>query len=292
MLAVSGTNLLAGTLGGGIFISTNNGTNWNQTGLTGTNVYSIAVHETNLFAGTSDGVVFLSTDNGTNWIAANTGLTNANVRSLAVVSTNLFAGTYGNAVWRRPLMELIPVELTSFTASVKPDGYVILNWSTATELNNSIFEIERRPVDGHFITIGFIEGRGTTTQPQDYSFVDNYVGPGTYCYRLKQIDFDGSFEYYDEIMVDVPSIGFELNQNYPNPFNPSTKIKFSIPASEFVSLKVFDLLGNKVATLINEEKPAGNYEVELNGAGLASGVYFYRLKAGNLIKTRKLVLAR
>ena len=213
-LAVSGTNLFAGTYGG-VFLSTNNGTSWTEvsTGLTNAAVHALAVSGTNLFAGTSHGV-FLSTNNGTGWTASNAGLTNTYLTSLAVSGTNLFAGTSGS-VWRRPLSEMI--------TSVK------------------------------------------------------------------------------ETSNDLPT-HFELSQNYPNPFNPSTTISFSLtpdPSSSGrgeegvrVSLKVYDLLGREVATLVNEAKQPGEYQIQFDASRLSSGVYLYRLESGSTRLTKRMVLMR
>ncbi|MBK7377898.1 MAG: hypothetical protein IPJ03_02660 [Ignavibacteriales bacterium] len=213
--------------------------------------------------------------------------------------------------------DIVPVELTSFTATAQQKA-VTLNWQTATETNNSGFEIEKSPSptpslrEGAFETIGFVPGFGTTTEPKSYSFIDENLSAGKYQYRLKQIDFDGSFEYSNTVEVEITSpTEFSLEQNYPNPFNPTTKIKYTIPSVTLslskrdilVSLKVFDVLGNQIATLVNEQQQPGTYEVEFNvGTGLAlsaaSGVYYYQLRvysvsgAGGLVETKKMILLR
>jgi len=187
----------------------------------------------------------------------------------------------------------LPVELTSFTANVNNEGDVVLNWTTATEINNHMFEIERRSNEGQYITIGYVEGFGTTTEPQEYSYTDNTVESGTYFYRLKQIDFGGQYEYSDEIEVEVSGpLTFALGQNYPNPFNPSTNIKYSIPQSGFVKLSVYNLIGEEVSLLVNEEVDAGFYEVTFDASNLPSGTYFYRLQTGNTVQTKKMVLMK
>ena len=189
--------------------------------------------------------------------------------------------------------EVVPVELTSFTAIVNKDGNVILNWSTATEVNNHMFEIERKNTEGQFNTIGFVEGHGTTTEQQEYSYSDNSVKTGTYYYRLKQIDFGGQYEYSDEIEVEVIGpLTFALEQNYPNPFNPSTSIKYSVPENGFVKLSVYNLVGEEVSVLVNETVDAGFYEVAFNAANLPSGTYFYRLQTGNSLQTKKMILLK
>jgi len=184
-----------------------------------------------------------------------------------------------------------PVELTSFAAIVS-NGLVALSWISATETNNQGFEVQRS-AGGEFETIAFIEGHGTTTESQAYAYNDRNVNAGTYTYRLKQVDFDGSFEYLKVIEVDVPVLQeFSFEQNYPNPFNPSTKISWQSPVGSHQTLKIFDILGNEIATLVNEYKPAGKYEVEFNAANLPSGVYFYQLKAGSFVETKKMVLLK
>ena len=203
-------------------------------------------------------------------------------------------GQLGNSV--------TPVELISFSANVS-NSTVILNWITATELNNSGFEIERCVLSAGrqvWSKIGFVNGNGTTSESQSYSFKDENISNGKYSYRLKQIDFDGTFSYSNVIEVDLslPKT-FSLEQNYPNPFNPSTKIKYSIPSVTLsgvegsqVTLKIYDILGNEVATLVNENKPAGNYEINFDAKNLTSGTYFYKLQAGSFIETKKMTLIK
>jgi hypothetical protein len=188
----------------------------------------------------------------------------------------------------------IPVELTSFTASVLQNS-VRLNWSTATEINNSGFEILRfAQNDNEWKTIGFVPGFGTTTETKSYSFTDENISTGIFKYRLKQIDFDGSFEYSNEIEVEVDLTPkeFVLYQNYPNPFNPKTVISYQLPVTGNVTLKVYDILGNEVATLVNEEKQPGVYNIEFNSENLSSGIYIYQLLTGEFTSIKKMVLLR
>jgi streptogramin lyase len=199
---------------------------------------------------------------------------------------------------------VVPVELTSFTAKTNGNS-VNLNWSTSTETNNSGFHIERSVISNEvrnlfWENIGFVNGNGTTTETQSYSFADNNLNSGKYVYRLKQIDFDGTFEYSNEVevIINVPE-KFELSQNYPNPFNPSTTIRYTIPnvtlsgvEGSRVQLKIYDVLGNEVATLVNEAQSSGNYEVTFNGSSLASGTYFYKLQAGSFVETKKMILMK
>jgi hypothetical protein len=172
----------------------------------------------------------------------------------------------------------LPVELTSFSANVN-EGTVNLHWTTATEINNNGFEVQRK-VDNEFHTIGFVQGHGTTTNIQNYSFVDQNVAAGNYAYRLKQLDYNGTFEYSNVVEVEVLSVKeFTLDQNFPNPFNPSTTINFSLAVDSKVSLKIFDVLGQEVATLVNGQLAAGNHPVSFDASSLNSGVYFYRIDA-------------
>lgn len=193
----------------------------------------------------------------------------------------------------------VPVELTSF-AGYFSDNKVNLTWTTATETNNSGFDVERKN-SNNWEKIGFVAGSGTTTEFRTYSFIDENISSGNYSYRLKQIDFNGTSEYSDAIEIEVTSPAtYALKQNYPNPFNPSTTISYSLGDKVFVNLKVFDILGNEVSTLVNEEQEAGKYSFEFNtllfanrqGSALSSGVYFYSLKAGNFVSTKKMILLR
>jgi hypothetical protein len=192
---------------------------------------------------------------------------------------------------------IIPVELTSFSASVSGNNVRLL-WETATELNNSGFSIERKTANSEFTEIGFVPGFGTTTERKSYSYNDQDLRSGIYTYRLKQIDLNGTYEYYGnvEVEVTVPS-EFNLNQNYPNPFNPSTKITFSLAVDSKVSLRLFNVLGQEVATLINKDLTAGIHEYNFDATGINSGVYFYKIETtginGNeFIDIKKMILAK
>ncbi len=205
----------------------------------------------------------------------------------------------GGTVYRYNLFgdQVVPVEFIGFSANVNYRN-VVLNWQTATEINNKGFEVQRLFVNHKFSInnlwerIGFVNGSGTTTETQSYSFKDINLQPGKYSYRLKQVDFDGTYKYSDVVDVEVEPAAFSLSQNYPNPFNPTTNIQYQIPNRELVTLKVYDVLGNEVATLVNEEKQAGNYSVKFNGSNLASGIYFYKLSSGNFVQTRKMILLK
>ena len=192
--------------------------------------------------------------------------------------------------------EFVPVELVSFTASVNEND-VALSWETATEINNSGFQVEKKSI-GEYEAIGFVPGFGTTTEPKAYAFSDANLNAGTYFYRLKQIDYDGTFEYSDpvEVVIIVPEV-YSLHQNYPNPFNPSTKITFTLAANANVSLKVFDVLGQEVMTLINQDLTAGAHTYDFDAAGFYSGVYFYRIETNgndgtNFTNVKKMILLK
>ena len=188
---------------------------------------------------------------------------------------------------------LLPVELSSFVSSVNVNN-VTLNWSTASETNNSGFDIERSSVNGQWSKVGNVAGNGTSTVSNSYSFADRYLASGNYSYRLKQIDFNGNFEYFNlsnEVNVSIPS-KFELSQNYPNPFNPSTSINFNLPLDGKVSIRLLDMSGKEVAVLVNEVKTAGYYSVNFNASSLSSGVYFYSIAADNFTATKKMMLVK
>jgi photosystem II stability/assembly factor-like uncharacterized protein len=290
-----GTNLFAGTYVSGVFLSTNNGTSWTavNSGLTGSQLYITAlfVSDTNLFAGTWGGSAFRSTNNGTTWVAASNGLTSNHVHAFTVSpnwagSTNLFAGTYfGSGVY----------------LSTDNGG----NWAEAgTGLTNSNVRALARfdtnlfaGTDGGGVFLSTNNGlswtainEGLTNNVVNALFVNGtnlFAGTGNGIWWRSLSDITGIEDQINEI----PS-QFILEQNYPNPFNPTTTISFSIPTSEFVTLKVFDMLGKEVATLVNEEKAAGSFEIEFNAANLSSGIYFYNLQAGGFTQTKKLILMK
>jgi methionine-rich copper-binding protein CopC len=190
----------------------------------------------------------------------------------------------------------LPVELTSFSADLKASS-VELKWSTATEINNHGFDVERkiRGEKSDWTKIGFIEGSGNSNAPKEYSYVDGNVKHGSYLYRLKQVDQNGRFSYSREVEVmtgAVPKV-FALSQNYPNPFNPSTTIEFTLQNTGLTTLKVYNAVGQEVATLVNEVLEAGVYhQKQFNAGKLASGVYFARLTSGSQSQLKKLLLIK
>ena len=193
----------------------------------------------------------------------------------------------------------LPVELVSFTVTVASNA-ATLTWKTATEVNNYGFDVERRLINSQSSTlnswgkIGFVKGSGTSNSAHSYSYADASVSSGTYAYRLKQIDNNGTYKYSSEaeVTVSVPKV-FALNQNYPNPFNPTTTITFTLAQDGFTTLKVYNILGKEVATLANGEMKAGVANtVSFNASKLSSGVYFSKLESNGSIQIKKLVLMK
>ena len=192
----------------------------------------------------------------------------------------------------------LPVELSFFIAEIINGNEIHLNWQTETEVDNYGFEIERAsslttPRQDAWEMIGFVEGHGNSNSPKEYSFVDKNINSEKYSYRLKQLDTDGSFTYSDVVEIDLKLPDrFKLSQNYPNPFNPTTVINYQLPEAGKVTLSIYDILGNEVRILVNEERSAGNYEIEFNATGLPSGVYFYILRAGSFVESKKMLLLK
>ena len=185
---------------------------------------------------------------------------------------------------------VVPVELSSFLASVN-SSEVTLTWQTTSETNNNGFSIERKS-SGDYQAIGFVQGKGTTSELQNYSFVDSKLPAGKYTYRLKQVDFDGSYDYSNLVEVEVIAPAkFSLEQNYPNPFNPSTTIRFSLPTDAKVAIKVYNILGKEMFQVLNENLQAGSYFYPVSMNNLSSGVYIYTIEAsgidGQLFKNSK-----
>ena len=190
--------------------------------------------------------------------------------------------------------DLLPVELSSFTSVVNGSN-VKLEWSTVTEVNNSGFDIERKLSNENiWKKVGNVTGAGNSNEINNYNFTNIGLATGKYNYRLKQVDYNGNFEYFSltsEVIIGIPS-KFSLSQNYPNPFNPSTKINYELPKDNFVSLKIYDMTGKEVVSLVNEMKVAGYYTVNFNGVNLSSGIYFYSIKAGEFVNTKKMLLVK
>ena len=191
----------------------------------------------------------------------------------------------------------MPVELTGFSSMIFLND-VTLIWSTSSELNNSGFEIERSNVkvqpSNEWNKIGFVSGNGTSTDIHNYEFTEKNLNSGKYKYRLKQIDFNGNFDYFElaeEVNIGIPD-KYSLSQNYPNPFNPVTNLEFGISNLGFVTLKIYDVIGRELVTLVNETKEPGYYTIRFDGSNLSSGVYFYRMTAGDYVAVKKFVVLK
>ena len=183
----------------------------------------------------------------------------------------------------------VPVELVSFTGNIS-GGMVNLDWSTATELNNRGFEVQRSLNGSEWFTAGFIEGAGTKTSSTVYHFSEQVAGTGTIQYRLKQIDFDGTYKFHGPVNIESDVVlSYDLMQNYPNPFNPETVIRFNTASDGNVSINVYDILGNKVSTLVNGFMKAGGHQVSFKPEGLTSGIYFYEMVTPGFSKKLKML---
>jgi len=238
--------------------------------------------------GSGTSTIHHTTDGGENWSTQTSPTTNTLYSvSFSDINNGWAVGFDGTVIaYTNP----VPVELTSFTAVIDKNN-VTLSWNTATETNNSGFEVQRIGVDWE--RIGFIEGHGSTTEENSYSFIDENLKAGTYQYRLTQIDYDGSFEFSDIVEVEIISpIEFSLKQNYPNPFNPTTTIQYSIPESGNVKLKVYNSIGEEVATLVDGFKESGIHKISFDASDLNSDIYFYQLVANGFIKARKMILIK
>ena len=217
----------------------------------------------------------------------------ANNAAISISDGNL-TSTINNAQLSSDVVP-VPVELTSFSSKILQSGGIKLKWRTETEVNNFGFEVERiQRAENNDLwkKIGFVEGNGNSNSPKEYFFIDKDIIGGKYSYRLRQIDNDGTYEYSDEIeVVIIPTI-FYIAQNYPNPFNPKTVLRYQIPKSSKVTIKIYDMLGIEVGTLVNELKDAGAYEVVFDASNYSSGIYIYRLQAGSFVETKKMVLLK
>ena len=243
-------------------------------------VYDSNGNQLNYFSSVSGLRGAFQLGNGNYLVTNGTGVYVLDQNTGAVLATPV-SGVSGRSTHEYDL-SIVPVELTAFTANVAGTN-VELEWTTATEVNNQGFDVERSNDNNTFEKIGFVPGFGTTTEPKNYSYTDRSVSNGKYYYRLKQIDFDGSFKYSDvvEAEVSLPTV-FALEQNYPNPFNPSTSIRFSLPVDAQVTIGVYNLVGEKVAEIASGNLSAGSHNITFDASKLTSGIYFYRLDAAGI----------
>jgi hypothetical protein len=318
-IATSGTDIYAGgsftTIGGQTRnrIAKLNNTNGNADATWNANsnnsITTIAISGANIYAGGNFGTIGgqnrgriakLNNTTGAADVAWDASTINT-VNAIVISGADLYAGGnftsiggFTQSFFAQFIDGLVPVELSSFTSNINMNN-VILNWSTVMEENNSGFDIERKSSNNNnWIKLTNIQGHGTSNNSHSYSYEDRNILTGNYNYRLKQIDFNGNYKYYDlsnEVIIGLP-VKFELSQNYPNPFNPSTSINFELPAANFVSLKIYDMTGKEVANVMNEVKEAGYYSVNFNASMLSSGIYFYSIKAGNFVSTKKMMLVK
>ena len=255
-------------------------------------IYTYDSQNPNTYFVATDIGVFLTQNDGANWVELPNNLPNTVILHLDYSPSNqmLRAGTHGRGVYEAFIDFTIPVELSSFSAEVEKNS-VHLNWTTATETNNHGFEIERKLKNQEWITIAFVEGNGTTTERNNYSYVDDFSQmpyEGTVLYRLKQIDYNGDYEYSEQIAANLTFIPSEyyVSQNFPNPFNPSTTIQYSLPVESNVSIKIYNSLGEMIVNLLSESKPAGSYEVIWNAQEFSSGVYYYSFEVTSVDGTQ------
>jgi hypothetical protein len=283
---------------------------WNDSRGSNTDIYAQKVSTTGTVQWTADGVpVSTATGNQSSPV-----LTSDASLGAIVAWQDGRNGASNNDIYASRVFSdgSLPVQIQSFTAQLLPGHlHVLLEWRTISEINNYGFYVQRRhDNDVQWTELpGFVPGRGTTTEPQYYSYVDNTITEsGLYHYRLRQVDLDGTSHFTGAISINVSSVTsvdegaprvFQLQQNYPNPFNPATHIPFSVrgsgfegSGSEFTSLKVYDILGREVRTLVNENLQPGSYEVTFDASGLPSGVYLYRLTAGGFTATKQMLLLK
>jgi hypothetical protein len=231
--------------------------------------------------------------------SANMGLqwvTSGDPRSKAfTLDPSTWVSSEATGTWTNPADQPLPIQMASFTASVVRGNDVEVAWKTVSETNNYGFEVSRKRGEaGEWTKVGLIEGHGTTLAAQSYSYTDHSVSFGKYYYQIKQIDLDGKSETYPEMTVTVGVADkFVLAQNYPNPFNPTTVIEFAVAKKGYTTLKLYNVLGQEVATLYEGNAEAGEINtIRFNASSLGSGVYFYRLISGSFVDTKKMLLLR
>ncbi len=285
--------------GGGLLKSTDYGATWQlQTAFSGLNMWGVHVNPNNgdyVIAGRySGGVMYITHDGGDNWVSASTGSSNYQVY---IVDTMTVFAAQGNGLWKLNSPYFTPVELSSFIVNII-DGKTLLEWTTASELNNQGFDIEISYDNQSYNKIGYVPGFGTSAELHNYSFnVEQKLSEKNY-FRLKQIDFDGTYEYSP--VVELNSISpseFYLEQNHPNPFNPSTSIQFSLPVESNVKILLFNMLGEKIKEITAQQFSAGKHTIEFFAGDLSSGTYLYQIKAEGsngteFSKTMKMILLK
>ncbi len=297
---------------GTVLKTTNGGTNWSSQ-TSGVSVWLQAVYFIDANGGVAvgeNGTIITTENGGSNWTTNTSGTSNWLYGvSFSDEDTGTAVGLSGTI--RRTTNAALPVELTSFTALINENNSVELNWETATEINNYGFEIEKSypgpvslnegdsyegsPSLKEWEKIGFVKGNGNSNSPKSYNFTDKELPEGKVLYRLKQIDYDGTFEYSNVLEVSstqsIPG-EFVLNQNYPNPFNPTTAISYQLSVESRTKLEIFDPLGRLVSTLVDEKQSAGSYSYNFNAGNSPSGIYIYRLTSENFSETKKMLFIK
>ena len=249
-----------------------------------------AYDENNVWAVSAGGLI-LKNNTPNTMVVVDTAYWKEDLYNIAKLDNSSFIAVGGMGSVYKISTQVIPVELAAFTAAYN-GGKVNIKWQTATETNNLGFGIERSMNKNDWQNIGFIKGAGTSSEIHNYSFADLKPAEGKSYYRLKQTDLDGTVKYSSIVEVNTTAPAqFSLSQNYPNPFNPSTVIKYSIPVSGHITLKVYDVLGRLASTLVNEEKPAGEYSVDYK-TNLSSGIYYYTLTSGSYSETKKMTILK
>lgn len=240
---------------------------------------------------------YRSVDNGANWVELDFTRSSVNIASFDLkydgINAFLFSISAGGSAYKMQDAPL-PVELVSFQAMTVKDN-VNLYWETSFEENNQGFEIYRKQTDSEMWNkIGFVTGKGNSNSIEKYNYSDEHLSPGKYEYKLKQVDFNGNFEYFNlsGIVEIINPVKYELKQNFPNPFNPSTKIQFYLPAASDVKLTVYDNTGRVVSVLVDGNLNPGYHESVFNASNLSSGIYYYKLTTGNFSETRKMNLIK
>jgi photosystem II stability/assembly factor-like uncharacterized protein len=293
-IGIAGGSTSAGD--GGISISTDNGTTWTPGPFRGSGAANCATQGNDFLYITFTGAIYLSNNSGISFQEADS-VSGSEYYNVKIART-------GNSVWacgvggiiRKGTIASTPVELTSFTANIN-NSIVNLIWNTATETNNRGFEIQRKSSTNDFITVAFVNGNGTATKPNNYSWSEK-LQSGIYSYRLKQVDYNGKFEYSKSVEVVVVPKNFSLEQNFPNPFNPSTIIRYNVPVESSINIKVFNSLGENVHEFNIGARPAGSYDLTFNSNGLTSGVYFYTIQTTSIdgkqifAATKKMILLK
>ncbi len=284
----------ASGVSGRVFKTTDGGSSWvQQTTPITTSITDVKfISPSTGWMAAWSGNLMYTTNGGSTWTLADKFPSFGDVQKLAMTNGYLYTCGEAGHIIRGFTDPTVPVELSSFSANI--DGNAVnLKWQTATEINNMGFDVERKASNSSWEKIAFITGYGTTTDSKSYTYSDKNPARGINYYRLKQTDFDGSYEYSKIVEVEFNSLlTFNLEQNYPNPFNPVTKIKYSIPSSGLVTLKVYNIIGEEVASLVNEIKDAGSYNISFDASKFASGVYYYKLQSGDFSNVKKMIILK